>query len=72
MTKIFNVIDGGIVPPQSIDGAAIAHQCSDMFMSKIITTGGNEVFSVCRYDFRDKKWRSPVSGLRQVLEYYTT
>lgn len=71
MTKTFNVIKGDIVPPQSLCGAAIAHQCSDQYMSKIITTGGNEVYSICRYDFRDQKWRSPVAGLKQVIEYYT-
>ena len=70
MTKTFNVIDGGIVPPLSLEGSAIAHGCSDAFIARVFTLSGNERFYIVRWDFQRSKWISPMAGLISVIEYY--
>ena len=68
--KRFKVIDSSLIPLKSLDGSAIAHNCSDIFMAKVLTVSGNERYYVVRYDFQNEKWISPISGMKEVIEYY--
>jgi len=71
MTKTFNVIDGGMIPPRSVQKFELDNDISDGFLAKIKTISGNISNSVVRYDFRNDKWISSMAGLKTVIEYYT-
>lgn len=71
LVKTFNIVNGNVPPPISLDEGTKRFDCSDKYVSKIETIAGNETYSVCLYDFRDQKWRSPMAGLKRVIEYYT-
>ena len=71
MTKTFNVIDGGMIPPQSEHKFELNNGISDGFFARVETISGNISNSVVRYDFRNDKWISSMAGLKTVIEYYT-
>lgn len=70
MTKTFKVISGDIAPPVSSDQARIVHEISDRFFGKILTVDNEEQYTLVAFDFKNQKWKSPISGIISVIEYY--
>ena len=44
---------------------------SDFYFGKIVTLSGEESKAIVCYDFENKRWTSPSSGMKSLIEYYT-
>jgi hypothetical protein len=70
-TITFQVTPAEQIPPLAKEKSMIAHNCSEWYMAKIETIGGNVRFDVVTYNFTYNKWLSVTAGLKRVIEYYT-
>src|SRR5690606_1484376 len=70
LNKIFIIKKGVEIPSFSTDKAYIHYNVSDKYLAKTIAVNGDIVFNTVMYDFKNKKWISSNSGLKEVVEYY--
>ena len=68
--KVFKKYPPERVPPQSSNEFRRESEISDRYFAMVTHLDEEPKMSLIAWDFRNQKWKSPVAGKFNVIEYY--